>query len=124
MIDGNYDTYLHFVKQGLAREARAGVAAEAASGKAWSGAPRIDEAPSQTAKERRKRKFPYRKTATSKRDRRARIQNRSIARAVWLSEEVLRDGAKIKELKAELAEHEAALPQLYEHWEEATELNS
>src|SRR3954470_24809122 len=27
VIDGNYDTYQHFVKQGLAREARAGVAA-------------------------------------------------------------------------------------------------
>jgi len=36
---------------------------------------------------------------------------------------VLRDGARIKELRAELTEHETALPQLYEHWEEATEMN-
>jgi hypothetical protein len=36
---------------------------------------------------------------------------------------VLRDGAKVKQLKSELDEHETKLPQLYEHWEEATELN-
>ena len=28
-----------------------------------------------------------------------------------------------KQLKSELDEHQAALPQLYEHWEEATEMN-
>ena len=33
------------------------------------------------------------------------------------------DGAKIRELKSELEQHESALPQLYEHWEEAAELN-
>ena len=30
---------------------------------------------------------------------------------------------KVKELKGELDEHRAALPLLYEHWDEATELN-
>jgi hypothetical protein len=42
---------------------------------------------------------------------------------LFASDEVLRDGAKVKELKAELDGHQAALPALYEHWEEATEMN-
>ena len=39
------------------------------------------------------------------------------------SDEILRDGSRVKELKAELYAHETALPQLYEHCEEASELN-
>ena len=42
---------------------------------------------------------------------------------LFASSEVLRDGAKVKELKTELDQHSAALPSLYEHWEEATEMN-
>jgi ATP-binding cassette subfamily F protein 3 len=118
VIDGNYDTYLHFVKQGLAREARAAVSAEAASPK-----PATEGTPNRPAKERRKRKFPYRKAAEIEAeiaDRETRIES---LHQLFASEEVLRDGAKIKELQAELALHETALPNLYEHWEEAIELN-
>ena len=67
VIDGNYDTYLHFVKQGLAREARAAVAARncspLAGTKPGPGVSRDDSANSKPAKERRKRKYPYRKAA-------------------------------------------------------------
>ena len=37
--------------------------------------------------------------------------------------EVLRDGRRVKELQAELAEEQEALERLYEHWEEASERN-
>ena len=37
--------------------------------------------------------------------------------------DAVRDGAKVRALKGELDEHQTALPQLYEHWEEAAELN-
>jgi hypothetical protein len=37
--------------------------------------------------------------------------------------EVLRDGAAVKQLSSELTEIEQRLPSLYEHWEEAVELN-
>jgi ATP-binding cassette subfamily F protein 3 len=127
VIDGNYDTYQHFVKQGLAAEARAAVAAEG-NGRA---SPSAGSRPAATAaatatrpaKERRKRKFPYRKAADIEQEiarREARIEE---LHQLFASEEVLRDGAKIKELKAELDQHESALPPLYEHWEEACELN-
>src|SRR4051794_26738247 len=60
VIDGNYDTYQHFVKQGLAQEARAGVAISSAGTKPGPGA---SLATSKPARERPKRKFPYRKAA-------------------------------------------------------------
>ena len=40
-----------------------------------------------------------------------------------LKPENLRDGAKIKELRAAIAAEEEAIKLLYEHWEEASELN-
>ena len=97
VIDGNYDTYLHFVKQGLAREARAGVAALSAGTKPGPGAAASRRAPSKSAKERRKRKFPYRKAAEIEAEiaeREARIEE---LHQLFGSEEVLRDGAKIKD---------------------------
>jgi hypothetical protein len=43
--------------------------------------------------------------------------------ALFGSDEILRDGTRIKQLRAELDEHQLALAELYEHWEEASELN-
>jgi ATP-binding cassette subfamily F protein 3 len=37
--------------------------------------------------------------------------------------QVLRDGERIKQIMAELETQKASLPTLYEHWEEAIELN-
>jgi ATP-binding cassette subfamily F protein 3 len=120
VIDGNYDTYLHFVKHGLAKVARS---MSLAGSKPAPGAPRVDLPPAKPSKDRRKRKFPYRKSAEIEAEiaqREARIEE---LHALFASEAVLRDGGKVKELKAELDEHEAALPLLYEHWEEAAEMN-
>ena len=36
---------------------------------------------------------------------------------------VLRDGELVKELKEELDDAESRLAELYEHWEEASEMN-
>jgi ATP-binding cassette, subfamily F, member 3 len=122
VIDGNYDTYQHFVAQGLAREARAGVAVESYGSKPGSSSTASSVA-AKSPKERRKRKFPYRKAAdieTEIAQRESRIEE---LHQLFASEDIHRDGSKIKDLKAELANHEVALPQLYEHWEEATELN-
>ena len=118
VIDGNYDTYQHFVRQGLAREARAAVAASSDNGK-----PSAPAGDSRAVKDRRKRKFPYRKSTEIEAEiaqREARIVE---LHQLFAAEEVLRDGSRIKQLKAELEEHQAALPQLYEHWEEAAEMN-
>jgi ATP-binding cassette subfamily F protein 3 len=117
VIDGNYDTYQHFVREGLAREARS---TPTAASKLPSGTP---SASSKPAKDRRKRKFPYRKATEIEQEIAERESRIEELHQLFGSEEVLRDGAKIRELKAELEQHETALPPLYEHWEEATELN-
>jgi ATP-binding cassette subfamily F protein 3 len=117
VIDGNYDTYQHFVREGLAREARS---TPTAGTKPAPGAPVHASKP---AKDRRKRKFPYRKAAEIEQEIAERESRIEQLHQLFGSEEVLRDGAKVRELKAELEQHETALPPLYEHWEEATELN-
>jgi ATP-binding cassette, subfamily F, member 3 len=128
VIDGNYDTYQHFVKQGLAREARADVAAankntHAAATKSGPGVRTSAAASSKPDKERRKRKYPYRKAVEIEAEIAKRESRIEQLHQLFANEDVLRDGTKVKELKTELAGHEVALPQLYEHWEEATELN-
>jgi ATP-binding cassette subfamily F protein 3 len=120
VIDGNYDTYQHFVKQGLAREARASVS-NATGTKPGPGAAPVSARPE---KERRKRKFPYRKAAEIEQEIAQRESRIEELHQLFGSEEVLRDGARIRELKSELETHEMALPLLYEHWEEAAELNN
>ena len=37
--------------------------------------------------------------------------------------EVVRDGERMKELQRQIQEEEEAIKRLYEHWEEASELN-
>jgi len=124
VIDGNFDTYLHFVKQGLAREARAAVAETAQKNASqFAGTKSGLGGPTSGTKERRKRKYPYRKAAEIEHEiaeREARIQE---LHQLFGADEIVRDGAKIKQLRTELADHESALPVLYEHWEEAVELN-
>jgi ATP-binding cassette subfamily F protein 3 len=118
VIEGNYDTYQYLVKQGLAGSDRSalGVASRAANEKA----PPEKEPPKA---ERRKRKFPYRKVADLEAEiftRESRIEELHAALA---SPDTLRDGNRVKAATAELEQIQQSLATLYEHWEEATELN-
>ena len=119
VIDGNYDTYQHLVRQGLAKEARAGTAVATVKDKEAG----EKENRGKQAKERRKRKFPYRKTAEIEAEIAEREERIEEIHQLFSQEDVLRDGGKVKQLKTELDEHELALPRLYEHWEEASEIN-
>lgn len=122
VIDGNYDTYQHLVRTGLAQDARAAVA-DKSKGKADSPAAKVEKNTRSAKEPRRKRKFPYRKLPEIEAEiaqREARIEE---LHAQFANGEVLRDGARVKQLKAELEANESALPTLYEHWEEASELN-
>ena len=115
VIDGNYETYLHFVREGLAKEARA-------AGKKSTG---VSVNPQSVRKktERPKRRFPYRKVDELEfaiLESETRIEE---IHAELASPEVLRDGTRVKQLKSELDDLLRSLPQLYEHLEEAIELN-
>ncbi|MEX2027374.1 MAG: ABC-F family ATP-binding cassette domain-containing protein, partial [Pirellulaceae bacterium] len=130
-IDGNYETYLHFIKRGLAEDARAGVGATSASGgrqppderARGSGVSGGSRPPLANDKPRRKRKYPYRKLPEIEAEIATREHRIGEIHALFADESILRDGQRVKDLKSELAEHESALPRLYEHWEEASELN-
>ncbi len=132
-IDGNYDAYRHWSKAGLALADRAGVGQAAqrqvrTTGSAAARATTVGSSSADTTKTigklaKPKRKFPYRKIQDLERD----IADAENKREQWHTEmllpEVLRDGRRIKELQQQLAEHEQRLTRLYEHYEEACELN-
>ena len=76
-----------------------------------------------TAQRSKKRRFPYRKLSEIEGE----IFQRE-SRIEQLNEELgdqatFRDGGRIRVLKQELADQQSALKKLYEHWEEASEMN-
>ncbi len=97
-----------------------------ASGKAGSaqaGKEERGDGETTTAQRSKKRRFPYRKLA----DIEGEIFQRE-SRIEQINEELgdqatFRDGGRIRALKQELAEQQSALKKLYEHWEEASEMN-
>ena len=72
---------------------------------------------------KRKRVFPYRKVADIEADIATQEQRKEELHFELANPEVLRDEQKIKMVKSELADVAESLKQLYEHWEEAVELN-
>jgi ATP-binding cassette subfamily F protein 3 len=76
-----------------------------------------------TAQRDKKRRFPYRKLS----DIEGEIFQRE-SRIEQLNEELgdqaaLRDGGRVRAIKQELADQHSALKKLYEHWDEASEMN-
>ncbi|QDU27430.1 putative ABC transporter ATP-binding protein YheS [Anatilimnocola aggregata] len=119
VIEGNYDTYLHLVKQGFAQDARAGVAAE----KKREATTASQVAQTKERESRRKRKFPYRKPADIEADIHVQEARQEELLLTFTQPDVLRDGERVKQIQTELSALEESLPKLYEHWEEALEMN-
>lgn len=118
VIEGNYDTYLHMVKVGLVSEATSSDLADEPPKK-----PKEKQASKNNGAGKRKRKFPYRKVADLEDDIAALETRVEEIHQSLTDVEILRDGEAVRNLQAELKELEERLPQLYEHWEEASELN-
>ncbi len=118
VIHGNYDTYeLMRAQQELARQE--------AKKKKEDATEKSAPPPSQSTgkPQKRKRKFPYRKTAEIE----AEIAEAETERAELEQQlalpELYRDAARVKQTTKAFEEVKEALAQLYEHWEEAVELN-
>jgi ATP-binding cassette subfamily F protein 3 len=115
VIEGDYDTYCHLVQQ----EAEASTAKSAPSS-----SPAQSGAAADGKGEKRKRKFPYRKTADIEREIAekealvAELEDRLGQPATWRDPVKARDS----QLRHEALKNELA--RLYEHWEEAVELNA
>jgi ATP-binding cassette, subfamily F, member 3 len=114
-VAGNYDTYLHLVGQGLIPNPL-----DAARGE--NERENRPKRPERDRPARPKRKFPYRKVADLETDIQT-CESRINALHQALAAPDLRDGQRIKELKAELDAQQNQLEQLLAHWEEASELN-
>jgi len=117
VIYGNYDTYLRM--QLLQQEERAAAPARkepprpaAADARAAGGKPA-----------KRKRRFPYRKVEELEADIATEETRLAELEKLLASAELYRDGDRVKEAMQTFEETKEKLRQLYEHWEEAVELN-
>ncbi len=127
-IVGNYDDYRHWLKEGLAIADRASggqiAAKQSASNAVENSSISVGgETVSSSKTAKRKRKFPYRKVADLESDIAAAEAEIQRLHEEMLLPEVLRDGRRMKEVQQNLSDLQSRLTNLYEHYEEACELN-
>lgn len=116
IIDGNYDAYLYRIRQ---RDLETSVIQHDTKTQSGNASTRRDrEKPP-----RQKRKFPYRKLKELEMEILEHETRIEQIHSELVSPEVLRDGQQVKVRQAELQQLQEELAQLYEHWEEAVELN-
>ncbi|MFM8323925.1 MAG: ABC-F family ATP-binding cassette domain-containing protein, partial [Pirellulaceae bacterium] len=136
IVQGNYEDYRHWIKEGLAIEDRGaawgdrtkgsgGAANGAAAGRKssdskWAAKSENAQGSSPAA---RKRKFPYCKPQVLEKEILATEEAIAAAHIDMTDPDQLRDGAAMKRLVARMEELEQKLEQLYLHYEEALELN-
>jgi ATP-binding cassette subfamily F protein 3 len=113
VIYGNYDTY-ELMRQTGSRQ-------QATGSKKKEGA-KPDQAESQQ-RTKRKRRFPYRKVEELEAEIAQQEEQLKQLEALLASPELYRDGDRVKQTTQAFAETKGWLAQLYEHWEEAVELN-
>jgi ATP-binding cassette subfamily F protein 3 len=115
VIHGNYDTYERM--RALQEEGR--TAPKKETDKKPTAAARAPAA----EKPKRKRRFPYRKVEDLEADIAAAETQLREVEALLASPDLYRDRDKVKETTSAFEELKQRLQQLYEHWEEAIELN-
>ena len=114
VVEGNYETYLRLIGRKSSEPAAAEIEP--------AGPSRLER---QSARKpaKPKRRFPFRKVVDLEQEifqREARVEelHGRLARG-----ETHRDGERVRRIRDEIAEEQRLLKTLYEHWEEATELN-
>jgi ATP-binding cassette subfamily F protein 3 len=112
VIFGNYDTYERM--RLLKAETRTKEKKEP---------PRPAESTAPTGKTKRKRRFPYRKVEELEADIAMEETKLRDLEAKMASPDLYREGAKVQEITQSFEATKTRLAQLYEHWEEAVELN-
>jgi ATP-binding cassette subfamily F protein 3 len=118
VIHGNYDTH-----EFMRAQKEAARAEERAKEKKEEVTRARPTANSSGTKQKRKRKFPYRKLHEIEADIAAAETLVADLEQRMASPELYRDGDKVKETTKAFEETKQKLAQLYEHWEEAAELN-
>ena len=116
-LEGNYETYVDTVRR--RREEEAAEATTKPKTAAQQPSTKADDG----KKERRKRKFPYRKVAEIEGDILETETRIEEWQAKMILPETVRDGRLVKECHTAIEQLKVELAKLYEHWEEAAELN-
>jgi ATP-binding cassette subfamily F protein 3 len=119
VVYGNYDTY-ELLRQAR-EEADKASAKREPSGAANKGAPPPPASDAKPAK--RKRQFPYRKVPDLEADIAATEKKVTDLEAALQTPDVYKDATKLRDTMRELEASKDALARLYQHWEEAVELN-
>jgi ATP-binding cassette subfamily F protein 3 len=120
VIHGNYDTYEMMRAQQLENQNQKSEIRKKVEPQARS----VRTGSEQTnAKGKRKRKFPYRKVEELEADIAATETEIQELEQLLASPELYRDGERVKQTTKSFEEAKTQLQQLYEHWEEAVELN-
>ncbi len=120
ILHGNYDAWQRL--QNEQQNNNAGSTATAASPTPSPSAPPTSRS-GDSHRPRRKRRFPYRKVEDLEQEI---IEHESQLEQLHhelTQPHVLRDGRRVKEIQAKIDEQQQLLHRLYEHWEEASELN-
>lgn len=115
VIHGNYDTYERMRGLQAPASEKASERADAAT---------VEKStPASAAPAKRKRRFPYRKAADIESDIATSEARLRELETLLASPDHYRMGDKIKQTTQEFEEMKVRIAQLYEHWEEALELN-
>jgi ATP-binding cassette subfamily F protein 3 len=119
VIEGNYDAYVD-----LSRRARGGEGGGEGPGRGAASARKERwEREKRSRAARPRRRFPYRKLADLEGEIFAREARLEELHAALARPEVLRDGERVRAIKAEIEAAKGTLPGLYEHWDEASALD-
>jgi ATP-binding cassette subfamily F protein 3 len=118
VVYGNYDTY-ELLRQ--AREKAAPASPGRKSGESVANPGREPGGSPQPGK--RKRKFPYRKVPDIEADIATAEAKVATLETALQSPDVYKEAAKVKQTMADLEAAKDSLARLYQHWEEAVELN-
>lgn len=120
-FEGNYQTYQHMLKVAVEPEPISKTAKPAKGVKP--GKTSAQTADTKSAANPPKRRFPFRKVTELENDIVEKEEQLKQMQELLANPDTYRDGSRIRDLKLQIAEHEAALRDLYAHWEEAVELN-
>ena len=113
VVPGNYDTYRLLARARSKPDTQATAEKDPAGASSRGGKREVPPKP------KRRWKYPFRKVADLEADIQQQEQRQQELQQELCRPEVLRDGQRVRQLKAELAQVQQRLEQLYEHWEEA-----
>ena len=126
VVEGNYDAYRFLLSRGLfSGEATDNVSSTARQSSAALAETKTPAGKQATPVEspKRKRTFPYRKVAEIEAEIQQRESRIEALHQLLAEPDTLRNGDKVKAAMSEIDEQRATLRTLYEHWEEAAEMN-